>query len=333
MLLGRESLASEVAIHGVTISNWSGDAFSLRPDEASIATEPNSLIDCDVIFVTVKSGDTATAATELNGIFQGLGPIVVSFQNGVRNQQLLEQGLSWKRILAGMVPFNVVRLGPGRFHAGTSGRLILAADGQSDATGIAASAERICELLNSAGLEARMDPDIQGVLWGKLILNLNNAVNALSGMPLREQLLDRRFRKIVAMLMGEALGLLSEAEIRPRAPGVPLVRLAPWILRLPNSLFRRVAAAMLHIDPLARSSMWDDLQRGRRTEIDYINGEVLRLARTLGKTAPLNERVTQLVKRREVSKVNESPARMTSEELYRALTQGGLGVDLEKTNS
>ena len=324
VLLGRESLAKEVANHGVTISNWRGDGFSLAPDVIAVATDPVTLIDCDVIFVTVKSNDTAAAAADIHRILQGTsrgsGCVVVSLQNGVRNPQLLAQGLPGITIIAGMVPFNVVRSGLGCFHAGTSGYLVLGSGSQPEGAERADVPARICQLLCSAGLAARTDSDIHAVQWGKLILNLNNAVNALSGLPLRQQLLDRRFRTIVAMLMAEALALLGQAGIRPKAPGVPLVWLAPRILRLPNALFTRVAGAMLHIDPMARSSMWDDLQRGRLTEIDFINGEVVRLASTLGKTAPLNERVTHLVKLREVRKESESPARMTSEELYSALT-------------
>jgi len=71
------------------------------------------------------------------------------------------------------------------------------------------------------------------------------------------------------------------------------------VLALPDWLFFRVAAAMLRIDPEARSSMWEDLERGRTTEVDFINGEVVRLAREVGVEAPYNARAVDLVREAE----------------------------------
>ena len=127
--------------------------------------------------------------------------------------------------------------------------------------------------------------------WGKLLLNLNNPVNALSGLPLLAELLTPAHRRHFAALMKEALDLLKAAGIQP-AQLTPL----PWpvlvrVLQLPTPLFRLVAARMLRIDPKARSSMADDLALGRTTEIDALSGEVVRLATNLGKTAPLNEAI------------------------------------------
>jgi len=69
----------------------------------------------------------------------------------------------------------------------------------------------------------------------------------------------------------------------------------PCVLALPDALFRLVAAGMLAIDPLARSSMWEDLQARRATEVDWINGEIVRLAERLGRAAPVNARLVALV--------------------------------------
>ena len=116
------------------------------------------------------------------------------------------------------------------------------------------------------------------VQWGKLLLNLNNALNALSGLPLATQLADRRWRLLLAAQIEEALAVLKAAGIAPaRIEGVP-PRLIPSILRLPDWLFRLVARRMLAIDPAARSSMWEDLAARRPTEIDYLQGAILALA-------------------------------------------------------
>jgi 2-dehydropantoate 2-reductase len=133
------------------------------------------------------------------------------------------------------------------------------------------------------------------VQWGKLLLNLNNAVNAISGLPLKLQLSQRAYRRPAALLIHEALDVLNAAGIRPAKVGRVTPKLIPPLLRLPDFLFARAAGAMLRIDPHARTSMSTDLQRGHLTEVDYLNGEVVRLAKTLGRCAPFNQRICELI--------------------------------------
>ncbi len=120
-------------------------------------------------------------------------------------------------------------------------------------------------------------------------------------MPLIEQLADRRWRRLLAAQMDEALGVLKAAGIQPaRIEGVPPGAI-PRILRLPDWLFRTVARRMLAIDPQARSSMWEDLQRRRATEIDYLQGAILKLAHKSGVRVPLTERIIARVRQAEAA--------------------------------
>jgi 2-dehydropantoate 2-reductase len=188
--------------------------------------------------------------------------------------------------LRGMVPFNVAELAPGHWHRGTSGQL--AAEAHPSLTPWLAT-------FAAAGLPLACHDDLRPVQWAKLLLNLNNPVNALSGLALRAQLLDRDCRVVSAALQDEALALLQAARIEPaRLTAVPPGRV-PTVLRLPTPLFRLVAARSLRIDAQARSSMADDLAQGRPTEIDALCGEVVRLARSLGREAPLNQRMLELM--------------------------------------
>ena len=144
-------------------------------------------------------------------------------------------------------------------------------------------------------MRLKLLPDLRAVQWGKLLINLNNPVNALSGRPLRAQLLQRGYRRCFAALQTEALDLLDAAgiEVAQLTPLPPRRLMA--MLRLPTLLFRLLAARMLKIDAKARSSMADDLALGRVTEIDALSGEVVRLAQRLGRPAPLNARMLALV--------------------------------------
>jgi 2-dehydropantoate 2-reductase len=127
------------------------------------------------------------------------------------------------------------------------------------------------------------------VQWAKLLLNLNNPVNALSGLPLRAQLLDRDWRACTAALMAEALAVLAQAR-QPLARLTPLPPAClPALLRAPTPVFRLLAARMLRIDDQARSSMADDLARGRQPEIDALCGAVVRLGQKVCVPTPRNQ--------------------------------------------
>jgi len=140
---------------------------------------------------------------------------------------------------------------------------------------------------------------MKSVLWGKLLLNLNNALNALSDKPLKVELSDRRWRKLLAAQMEEALAVMKAASIQPAKLAGVSPALLPTILRLPDWLFSRVARRMLAIDPQARSSMWEDLVHHRATEIDEFQGAILRLAAAAGTQAPVTERVIARIRNAE----------------------------------
>jgi 2-dehydropantoate 2-reductase len=191
------------------------------------------------------------------------------------------------------------------FHQGPSGILAV----QQSASGVEAP---LVAALSAAGLPARAHPDMIGIMWGKLLLNLNNPVNALAGVPLREELANRTYRRVFAACMKEGLRALSVAGIVPRIDQPLRPWLVPTLLGLPNVLFRQVAARMIRIDPQARSSMWEDLERGRTTEVDALNGEIVRLAARAGLPAPVNAAIVALIKEAE----GHGSPRLSADALY-----------------
>ena len=285
VLVGR--LTREVKEHGLTLTDYTGARVALPPQKVKYVDEVQALAGCDAILVTVKSTATLEAGTALAPVVRPQA-VIVSFQNGVGNADCLRAVLPGRTVLAGMVPFNVVRKDGGQFHNGTSGPLEL-----EHGSG---AAKALRQALTAAGFAVVMHDDLRAVQWSKLLINLNNAVNALAGVPLRDQLADRNYRLIMADVVREGLACLHAAGMKPVRLGRLVPGLAPFILSLPDWLFRRVAAAMVKVDPSARSSMWEDLDRRRPTEIDLLNGEIIRLGEKNRVATPVNRKLYELVR-------------------------------------
>jgi len=287
--IGRPRLGAELDKHGLHLTDFHGADLRVGRSRLRFSTTPSAASDADLVLVTVKSAGTAEAGRELAAVLRP-DALVLSLQNGIGNAEVLRQALPHHVVLDGMVPFNVLNRGCGSFHQGSEGNL---------AATDHAALRAYQPLFDLAGLTLDLYPEMLPVQWAKLLLNLNNPVNALSNRPLKEQLSQRAYRRCVALAQREALALLDAAGIKP-AKLTPLPpHWIPFMLSLPDAVFRLAANKMLEIDPLARSSMWEDLQAGRTTEVDWINGEVIRLAARLDRAAPVNAKLLALMRQAE----------------------------------
>ncbi|WP_170401857.1 2-dehydropantoate 2-reductase [Ruegeria arenilitoris] len=286
-LLGRARVLDSIRQNELTVTDYSGMRKTIPADRLTLSDDPACLSDADLVLVTVKTGATAEMARLIAAHTPAAAP-VISLQNGMENARTLHTALPGRDVRAGMVPFNVVPAGPATWHRATSGDIVIQ-------SGLGTLARR----LSSPDLPVTETDGIEAVQWGKLVINLNNALNALSGLTLREQLLNRDWRRLMADQMAEALAVLA-ASGHPVASTTPLPAwMTPHILRLPTPLFSRIAARMLTIDPAARTSMAYDLDAGRPTEIDSLQGEIIRLGRETGTPTPICDRVAGLITRGE----------------------------------
>ncbi len=285
--IGRPRVIDTLRKHGLTVTDLDGFKAHVPGDrlplaehlEASMVAQPCTVLLC------VKGGATSSAAQELAAVCPA-HTTVISLQNGVENVDRIRAAAPSLAVVAGMVPFNVVMLPNGHVHRGTTGALHMTKQTET---------QTLVRAWNDAGLPLELATDMQSAQWGKLLLNLNNPVNALSDLPLRTQLMDRDYRWVLATLQTEALQALRAAGISPaKVASAPPLWL-PFILRLPNAIFTRVAVRMLRMDAAARSSMWEDFQLGRVTEIDDLCGAVVRLAQAHGTPAPVNATMCRLV--------------------------------------
>lgn len=288
-LIGRARLIEAVDRGGISATTLAGDRAELRPPTIVVSDSPASAEDADVVLLCVKGRDTTTAA-ELLAPHLRPDAVVVSLQNGLDNATRIRAALPDHTVVPGMVPFNVVWTddSPGvHLVQATSGEVVL-----EDHPAV----RPLVDALSGGGVPVHLHPEMRRVQWAKLLLNLNNAINALSGRSLRDELSERGYRQVLAAAMNEAWAALHAARIQPAAVGRMRPGLAPKILPLPDFLFRILAAPMIRIDPAARSSMADDLARGRPTEVDDINGAVVALGKRVGVPTPVNAHLVSLVR-------------------------------------
>jgi 2-dehydropantoate 2-reductase len=287
VLVGRRELVEQrPQLHALTL-----DGEELRPGgDLEVTDDPAALAGAAVVLVTVKSQATAEAGA-LVARYAPAEATVVAFQNGLHNAERLREALG-PRVVAGMVSFNVVREQHGaRWRQATRGPLVAG-------TGDGPHGERMRALavhFAAAGLPLRLHPAIDDVLAGKLLLNLNNGICAATGLPIAASLRSRDARWCLSQCMLEGLATLRAAGYRPRSViGLPPAVIAR-ALRLPDAILLRVASRLVSADPSARSSTLQDLDAGKPTEIDELNGAIATLARTRGRTAPANATVAALV--------------------------------------
>ena len=286
-LLARPRVIAEIEAGGLRPTSFEGFDQTITRDQFVLSENPRLFEDAGIVLVTVKSADTAAMA-DIIAKHAPSDAVIVSLQNGVGNTAVLRDRLAGRRVLGGMVPFNVMALGEGRFHRATSGDIVIAQD-----------EARTAENLSVPGLTIRPTDNIEGVQWGKLLLNLNNALNALADLPLRRQLSSRPWRQLFADQLAEALAAIRAEGIKPVSPTPIPPAWMPPLLRLPNFIFEALLGRTMKIDPEARSSMWEDLKHGRHTEIDYLQGVITAIAERRGLEAPLSRRIVELIRQAE----------------------------------
>lgn len=288
IFIGREKMALEAAAYGLTAQDLDGACYQLA--SPAIYTELEALRTAQLVLVTVKALDLESLLPQLADHLSS-DCLVVAMQNGVAITPLYQQFLT-QAVVRAIVPFNVVKISPG-FYARTTGALMIWQ--QMKDPRLAA----VLQQLQHHGIKSKQLENVKAAEFGKLMLNLNNAINALSDLPLQQQLLQRPYRLLLAAAIKELLDLCRRLNIETYSYTSVPNSYMPVLLQTPNWLFKRLAKKMLAVSPDARSSMWDDIQAGKATEIAFLNGAVVTMAEQLKLDAPVNRLLVQLVKRKE----------------------------------
>lgn len=289
-LVGRPWLVE--AAPSLRAYSLAGEALSPGAD-LQVTDNPLHLAGVDLILVTVKSSATE-AITETLAQVANLRAPIVSFQNGLRNPERIVAGHRGP-VSGGVVTFNVWLDDAGNPHQATRGPLFAdCLDGEP--------AQRMVLLRDAfarASMTLELRRDMREVMAGKLLLNLVNGVAAATGMGLSELLANRDARWCYAACMREGLGVLRAAGFAPKTTiGLPPSVIART-LTLPGWLISPAIKRLAGPAQNSRSSTLQDLDRGRATEINELNGEICQRAAACGIVAPANSYVADVVHRHE----------------------------------
>ncbi len=282
-LLGRAPHLAAIATGGLRIDGiWgecSVDGFALVSDAAQLVGR----FDC--ILVTVKSFDTAGVAARLADHLVPDG-IVVSLQNGLGNIEALQGELGPERVLGGRVIFGATIPHPGAVRVTVYAEPVLLGAWGEAPVGLADTARAWAVEITRIGIPTQYTANLPAALWGKVFYNAAlNPLGALLGVHYGALAEDEATRSIMDEVIGEAHAVAC-------AEGISL----PW----PSAAAYRELFYDRLLPPTYdhRSSMLQDLERGRRTEIDAINGEVWRRGQSHAIATPNNALLTRLVRAR-----------------------------------
>jgi len=265
-LVGREPHVSTVQANGLQVTGV--ETFDARPAATTDATGASA----DLALVTVKSYDTESAARTLATGDYG---VVCSLQNGMGNEEVLASVVD-APVLAGTVTHGARLVEPGRVEWTGRGAITLGAWRPADD---GATAERIAAAFRAAGLDAEAAADVRRRLWEKLAVNA--AINPLTALSRVEN----------GALTAEPLADLA------RTAAVETARVARADgTDLDDETAAAAAASVARETARNRSSMLQDVTRGRRTEIDAINGYVVDRAAVTGESVPINRTLAALIR-------------------------------------
>jgi len=263
--------ARKLSEQGILVEGISGNWQS----RVKITADPKEIGRADLLIICVKSYHTRDAITQAK-ILVDENSRVLTLQNGLGNIEIISEVVGQDKVIGGVTSQGATLLEAGRIrHAGKGETIIGRLDGK-----IPVELRAIREIFNKAGLETRISRDIKGLLWSKLIINVGiNALTAITRLNNGRLLEFETTRRIMREAVTEAIRVAKRKRIK-----------------------------FLYDDPLAKveavceatadniSSMLQDILKKKRTEIDFINGVIVRQAQELGILVPVNSVLVDLVK-------------------------------------
>lgn len=258
--------------------------LALVSPDGEIVARPNVTQSCrtiagqpvDMIIVLCKSADTADVARDALAV-AGPETVIVSFQNGLGQEVLLSEIFGAQRVIGGKTYAGGVMLAPGIVQATVAGKRSIIGE---IAGGLSPRCLDLARQLSAHGVPCEASDNMSGAIWDKLLINVaTGALTALTRMTYGEIYADRDLARAAFAAVAEAMNVAE-------AKGIALS------IRTPEEAWA-MAGANLPED--FRTSMLQTLEKGRRSEIDFINGAVVRAGEALGVETPVNRLLTACI--------------------------------------
>lgn len=268
--------AKKIQEQGISVEGISGS----WNEKVNITSDLNSIGQADLIIIAVKSYDTRDALKNIGPLLSD-ATLILTLQNGLGNIEIISETVEPERVLAGITNQGVTLIDASHIrHAGRGETVIGRLDGK-----IPVQLRYLRELFNKVGLQARISRDIKVLLWSKLIINVGiNALTAITRLNNGRMVEFENLRKILEEAVGEAVRVAKKKRIK----------------LLYDDPLSKVASVCQATAPNV-SSMLQDVLKSKRTEIDFINGVIVRQAQALNIPAPVNFVLTNLIKAMEAS--------------------------------
>ena len=255
-----------IDVEGIS-GNWHADIRA--------ASDVKDIPQADLIIICVKSYDTKNAVERIKLLVSD-DTSVLTLQNGIGNIEIIGEAIGPDQVIGGITSLGATWLDVGRIRFAGKGETIIGKiDGKTSV-----QMRAIRELFNKSNLETKISQDIKGFLWSKLIVNTGiNALTAITRLHNGDLLEYDGARRILREAVTEAVKVAKRKRVK-----------------------------LLYDDPLAKvesvcestatnvSSMLQDVLRKKRTEVDFINGVIVRFGQELGISVPVNVMLVALVK-------------------------------------
>lgn len=244
----------------------------------------------DLVILAVKTQDIEGVIRQNEEFLKG--SIILTTQNGIRADEIVAKLIHNTNIISSIVMFGATYLSAGSItHNFEGGWIIGRLDGKVD-EGIKA----VSEVLSHA-FKVTVSEEIKGMKWTKLFINLNNCIPAVVGLSMQETFKEVEMAAISIQLLKEAFTIIEKCEIKPVSlPEFDIKRYVA-LANMPRGEAAKIFSNImfnLSREPLY-GSILQSIKRGRVSEIDYINGEFVNLAKKHGLSAPLNEKLVEMV--------------------------------------
>ncbi|MEW6034810.1 MAG: ketopantoate reductase family protein [Chloroflexota bacterium] len=274
-LVGRKAHIQAIRRRGLQVSGLWGDHLFT---DLKAQTSVDGLQIQDLVLITTKSYDTAQTVQQALPLLHA-GSMVVSMQNGIGNEETVAAAVGRERTLGGMAIFGAVLVEPGHVEV-----TVYAAECKLGAlAGGQGRAEAMARMFSACGIPTLPSPDILAEKWLKAFYNIAlNPLSAILRVPYGVLGEHEETRAIMRQALEEAFAVAA-------AEGVNLKASAA-------DYFRRLLQVQLPPTAQHRSSMLQDIQRGKATEINYLNGLVVRLGQKHGIPTPVNGVLVNIVK-------------------------------------